>query len=215
MKTGLTKKQTDALHFLRDFIKQKGFPPTIQEICTKFGFASTNAAYQLLGVLEKKGWIERGKGSSRSIRILQDIEEKKPTANSAISGVKNITVIGDGSAENPMSVFLSPKGQIAIDTNLFSGKKQFFAVTVEDDGMSADGILRGDFAIVEQKNTASNGNLVVTLYREDKFLRKYFQTGQAIELLASSKGFPKLRFAEGDTEMAILGVVRGIIRKFE
>ena len=213
MKLGLTKRQNDVFHFLREHIEKNGFPPTIQEICNKFGFASTNGVSQLLQALEKKGYIERvSKGASRGIRILDD-SAKKTYKSLQVQGAKNITLIGDGQADNPLSVFLSPKGQMVVDGNFFSVKGQLFGSVAEDDGMSTDGIFQCDVVIVQQKQTAKTGQIVVCLVHDMKYIRRYTQTPNYTELAASAKGFPKLRFPEDDNSLAILGVVVGLIRK--
>jgi repressor LexA len=213
MKLGLTKRQNDVFHFLREHIEKNGFPPTIQEICNKFGFASTNGVSQLLQALEKKGYIERvSKGASRGIRILDD-SAKKTYKSLEVQGAKNITLIGDGQSDNPLSVFLSPKGQMVIDSNFFASKGQLFGSVAEDDAMSTDGIFQGDIVIVLQQPTVKSGQIAVCLVHDMKYIRRYTQTPQYTELSAGSKGFPRMRFPEGDDSLAILGVVVGLIRK--
>lgn len=213
MKLGLTKRQNDIFHFLREHIDKNGFPPTIQEICNKFGFASTNGVSQLLQALEKKGYIERvSKGASRGIRILDD-SAKKTYKSLQVQGAKNITLIGDGQSDNPLSVFLSPRGQLVIDANFFDTKGQLFGSVAEDDGMSADGIFQGDIVIVQQQQTAKNGQIIVGLVHDMKYIRRYTRTPNYTELSTGSKGFPRMRFPENDDSLAILGVVTGLIRK--
>lgn len=64
----LTDRQKEVFDFLKSYTDEEGYPPTIRDICSEFGFSSTNAASRHLNALEKKGWIERN-GSARAIKF--------------------------------------------------------------------------------------------------------------------------------------------------
>jgi repressor LexA len=216
-KTGLTKRQGDVLYFLKKRIQSEGMPPTIQEICTEFGFASTNGVSEILKALEKKGFLKRiAKGSSRGIQLTEPVQKIQQTTsqNSAPSFLKNVTIIGSGTAENPLSVFLSPEGQIAIDTRFYNFSGQLFAAIIPDDSMRDDGLFKNDTAIVIQNTQPESGKTVVALVHDQTYFRKLLKTSSGIELHASAKGFPKMKFEDGDPSLAILGEVVGILRKF-
>ncbi len=215
--TGLTKRQGDILYFLKRKIQSDGFPPTMHEICTEFGLASTNGVSEVLKVLEKKGFLKRiTKGSSRGIQLTESVQKIQQTAsqNSAPSFLKNVTIIGSGAAENPLSVFLSPEGQIAIDTRFYNFSGQIFAAIIPDDSMRDDGLFKNDTAIVLQNSSPENGKTIVAIVHDQTYFRRFLKTANGIELHASAKGFPKMKFEEGDESLAILGVVVGILRKF-
>jgi repressor LexA len=215
--TGLTKRQGDILYFLKKKIQIDGFPPTIQEICNEFGLASTNGVSEVLKVLEKKGFLKRiAKGSSRGIQLTEPMQKVQQTAsqNSTPSFLKNVTIIGSGTAENPLSVFLSPEGQIAIDTRFYNISGQLFAAIISDDSMRDDGLFKNDTAIVIQNTQPESGKIVVALVHDVTYFRKFLKTNIGIELQASAKGFPKMKFENDDPSLAILGVVVGILRKF-
>ncbi|HYF03662.1 MAG TPA: transcriptional repressor LexA [Patescibacteria group bacterium] len=216
-KTGLTKRQGDVLYFLKKRVQSEGMPPTIQEICTEFGFASTNGVSEILKALEKKGFLKRiAKGSSRGIQLTEPMQKMTASSaqNSAPSFLKNVTIIGSGTAENPLSVFLSPEGQIAIDTRFYNFSGQVFAAIIPDDSMRDDGLLKGDTTIILQNTEPENGKIVVALVHDQTYFRKLLKTSTGMELHAAAKGYPKMRFEEGDLSLAILGEVIGILRKF-
>ncbi|MBL7997749.1 MAG: hypothetical protein JNL32_03830 [Candidatus Kapabacteria bacterium] len=213
---GLTKRQSDVMYFLKAFIREKRYAPSIKEICAEFGFASTNAAHEILKALEVKGYISRpGKGTSRSIIIKDGTAERDGGAASASSATRQLTIIGEGMVENPVSVFMQPRGQIAVDAAFFgiAPKQQFFAAIVPDNAMSGSGITEGDVVIIQQAAAPAAGEVILLLMHDRTLLRVADKSGKDYELSATTKGYPKIRFTKNDTSLAVLGVVRGVIRK--
>lgn len=212
-KLPLTKRQHDVLNFLRSYSQKNGFPPTMQEICNEFKVSSTNGVSQMLDALEKKGYIRRqAKGISRGLVILDEdtkVQEQKLKSE----GIVPITIIGDGTAANPFSPFMSPRGTVRIDTTYFGAEGTLFASIVEDDGMSGEGILRGDTVIVRQEQEIRDGDLVLALYNDVKLLRRYILQGGLVLLTPAAKGFPKIKTERRSTDTVILGVAVGILRK--
>ncbi len=248
-KQALTIKQNDVLRFLQDYVEEYGFPPTMKEIGDKFSFASTNAVTQYLVALERKGYIRRStKGASRGIQIIDFTPSPKhitqpttitsalqPTAHRSLApmlnhqqqSVKNVVIVGDGTPQNPLSAFLSPRGQIKIDTDFFlaengqlgtdgtpqSAPPQLFAAIVSDDGMSAEALREGDVVIAKQQFHASEGDIVVALFHDTVLVRRFVRMGIVSELEAATKTFPPISFHEGSGTVAIIGVVVGQMRK--
>lgn len=239
-KQALTVKQNDILSFLQDYVEEYGFPPTMKEIGDKFGFASTNAVTQYLVALEKKGYIRRStKGASRGIQIIDFTPSPKHIAQSApalhvpthrslapmmnhqLQSIKNVIIVGDGTPQNPLSAFLSPRGQIKIDTDFFlpegvqadTAPPQLFAAIVSDDGMSAEALREGDVVIAKQQFSAAEGDIVVALFHDTVLVRRFARVGAVSELEAATKTFPPISFHEGSGTVAIIGVVIGQMRK--
>jgi SOS-response transcriptional repressor LexA len=274
----LTERQEQVLSFIRAYMREHGFPPTIVEICREFSFSSTNAATQFLLALEKKRYIKRTtKGASRGIQLLNERGEPvhpdtsytqapeksllevqhgaypvphhmpsssphlfaKPPADT----VKNIVIIGEGTSTNPLSVFLSPRGQIRLDVQLYlpnttpelGATTNLFAAVVSDDAMSAEGIYAGDLVIARQQFTAAAGNLVVVLAQDTSLVRRLAAADTSVrnhpsvalpntaessasppllELRAATNGFPPIPFRGNDSSLALLGVIVGAIRVF-
>jgi len=212
MRLGLTKRQSEVLHFLREYIQQHGFPPTIQEIQQHFGFSSSNAASSVLRALERKGYIVRiRKHCARSIQL---VDEDSPSSVRQPASGRQIMIIGDGSADNPLSVFLNPRGQIVIDPAFYSSDQPLFAAIVPDNALARDGIAAGDLVVAEQTTLFSHRSLVIGLLHTTLFVRRYLvQSDDHIELRASMKGFPPIKFTTGDPHIALLGRVIGIMKR--
>lgn len=242
IKQPLTTKQHDVLRFLQAYTEEHGFPPTMKEIGDKFSFASTNAVTQYLVALERKGYIRRStKGASRGIQFIDFTPQQKqlsistasipataqrslaPMLHHQFQSVKNVVIVGDGIAQNPLSAFLSPRGQIKIDTDFFlpefslgtaeSSPPQLFAAIVSDDGMSADSLREGDIVIAKQQFIAVEGEIVVALFHDTLLVRRLSRMGTVYELEASTKTFPPIPFHEGAGTVAIIGVVIGQMRR--
>ena len=211
MKKSLTKRQNDIYDFIKSKIESENLPPTIQEICSKFGIKSTNAVYEVLRVLEKKGYITRKeKGSSRAISLTEEktniVQENSNTKATAIN------IIGNGNANNPLSVFLNSKSSILLDTEYFGLQEgNCFAHIVEDNGMSKDGVFKDDMVLVVQGKQIESGNLVVALVNDSLLVRTIIKKSEGGELTASTRGFPNILIDEKN--VAILGAVSGLIKR--
>ena len=211
MKKSLTKRQNDIYDFIKSKIESENLPPTIQEICSKFGIKSTNAVYEVLRVLEKKGYITRKeKGSSRAISLTEEktniVQENSNTKATAIN------IIGNGNANNPLSVFLNSKSSILLDTEYFGLREgNCFAHIVEDNGMSKDGVFKDDMVLVVQGKQIESGNLVVALVNDSLLVRTIIKKSEGGELTASTRGFPNILIDEKN--VAILGAVSGLIKR--
>lgn len=220
MKKPLTKRQSDVLTFIKSCILNDSLPPTIQDICHKFGFASTNGVSEILKALEAKGHIRRkSKGAGRGILLIGSQEENSilnKNENTKDVNIKYLSIIGEGNAENPMSIFINSKGQIAIDNRFIETNGITFAFKVNDNGMDKIGISKGDIAILKQisLDNVKNG-LVLAIVNDQTMLRELNLNLENYELRAYEKGYPKIRFTKNEESIAIVGKVIGLIKRFE
>ncbi|TAE23579.1 MAG: hypothetical protein EAZ92_14390 [Candidatus Kapaibacterium sp.] len=243
-KKPLTPKQHEFLIFLKNFVEERGYPPTMKEMCDKMEMSSTNAANQYIQALEKKGYLHRQqKGASRGIQILDftprprhisptnthnsstmnhytapmhsaPIQGTSHTSSSAPlpASVKNVVISGEGTAAQPLSVFLSPRGQVKIDTEFFrqNPTSQLFCAVVSDDGMSNDAIRQGDTVLARQQFGAEEGEIVVALLHDMTIVRRFAAASN--ELIAGVRGFPPVPYSADSTSVKIIGVVIGLMR---
>lgn len=204
VRKSLTPRQNEIYEFIRTRIQQQGVPPTIPEIGATFGMKSTNGVNDLLNVLERKGYIVRHRGTARGIALT----DNAPPADSKNKGVKKLPIVGQGEASNPFSIFLNPQGVLALDPQLVPAGNAFLAI-VADDGMDREGILKGDYVVVQQNPNPPNGMLVFALSGSDQIVRRSSPDGEY--LLSANRYYPKLSL-EGDGEVQIVGEVTGILR---
>lgn len=212
--TGLTKRQSDILSYVKKVIQENGIPPTISEICNSFNFRSTNGVHQHLKALEKKGYISKlNKGCSRGIILLKS-DESTYDSNINSSNIKKLTIIGNGEAQKPHSVFLSNKGFIHVDSLYYDLTDGHFAAMASDNGLSGSGINPGDVLIVKDDKEQIEGDIVLALVNDLSVARKFHTNHHGFELRSDTKGFPKMSFEKNDPTVAILGKVCGVLKKY-
>lgn len=182
-------------------------PPTIAEIGDHFGIRSTNGVNDLLVALERKGYIIRRKGTARGIQLPDDA----PTAVSSSGGGRRIPIVGEGDAENPLSIFMNPLGTISPDPVLFPVTNSFAAL-VADDAMDGEGIFKGDYVIISQRPDPPEGSLVFALAGTQQVVRRLNGNPGNRTLVATNRYYKPISVPEGGTSVTILGEIVGMIR---
>lgn len=204
----LTPRQNEIYEFIRSCIQQRSTPPTIAEIGARFGIRSTNGVNDLLQALERKGYIIRHRGMARGITL----PENAPPAAAGGRGAKKIPVVGEGDASNPFSIFMNPHGTIAPDPSLFPTANSFAAI-VADDAMDGEGIFKGDYVIIQQTTELRDGALVFALVGTDGLVRRLQgSAGGPRYLIATNRYYKKIPIIEEHDDVALMGVVVGVMR---
>jgi repressor LexA len=193
------------LEFLQQFIHKNGYSPTLQEIADAMNVSSLATIHEHLQSLTKKGLIKRYEGAVRGIEIL---DEKMA---GVLEGIE-LPLVGFIAAGKPIEAIEDPTETIQISPTLISGKKRAFVLQVRGSSMIKDGIYDGDYVVVEQQETANNGDIVVALLGNGfATLKRYYREAHRIRLEPANDSMSPI-FA---TNVAIQGKVRGIIRRFE
>jgi len=206
-RSSLTPRQNEIYEFIRSCIQGRNNPPTITEIGQRFGIRSTNGVNDLLRALERKGYIIRQRGTARGIAL----PDNAPAAPVAGRGGRKIPIVGEGDASNPFSIFMNPHGTLAPDSTLFPVANSFAAV-VMDDAMDGEGIFKGDYVIVQQKNDLSEQSLVFALAGAQQLVRRLEGTGELRYLVAANRYYKKVPVIEGRSDVALMGEVVGVMR---
>ncbi|MCZ2133475.1 MAG: transcriptional repressor LexA [Bacteroidetes bacterium] len=201
----LTKRQAEILNFIRRFMGDNGFPPTLHELCREFGFGSTNAATQFLRTLERKGHIRRPlRGASRGITLIEqgELSAAKQTP------MRNLVIISTKAA-TPLDAFMQPEGQIAVDAAYYGLNDKAFAVRVNDFAMKNIGIFKDDIVIATRDAAPTEGDIVAALVNGSVITREWRQGTKFPELRATVKSFPSF---PANVANPILGVAIAITR---
>jgi len=192
----LTKKQQAALQFIRIKTQQTGYPPTVRELCEALGVNSSATAFKYLKILEKKGYIKREKEKTRAIKLMPQ--------------TRYLPLIGKVAAGNPLLALQEYTEVLPVPEEL-AGKEGSFLVRVEGDSMLGDHILDGDYVIVHPQNNADNGDIVIALLNQEEVtVKRFYQNKDKITLKPSNPAYQPII----TREVAILGKVTGIIRRF-
>ncbi|EQK42819.1 repressor LexA [[Clostridium] bifermentans ATCC 638] len=204
----LTNKQILILEFIKDQLTQKGYPPSVREICAAVDLRSTSTVHSHLNKLEKLGYIRRDATKPRAIEVLDS--NKGEGVNGLNQEVLHLPVIGQITAGEPIFAEQNIEEYIPLPANFIVGKDNFI-LKVKGESMINAGILDGDYVIVDKSNTAYNSQIVVALVREDSAtVKRFFKEENHIRLQ------PENEFMEpiilDPSEVSILGHVRGVFR---
>ncbi|HMV41895.1 MAG TPA: transcriptional repressor LexA [Leptospiraceae bacterium] len=204
----LTDKQELVLKYITNIIKEKGFPPTIREIGDEFQITA-KGAYDHLKAIEKKGYLKTNKNQSRAIELLRHSAEDGIPVR-----VMSIPLVGRVAAGLPLFVDENIEEYIPVPDRM-AKKGTVFALRVVGESMIGEGINDGDIAIIQQKEVARNGEIVVALVGDapagsEATLKTYFKDGDTIRLEPSNPKFKTIRTKKDN--ISILGKLVGLYR---
>lgn len=202
---GLTSREQKILNYIRQKIDQSGYPPTVREICNAVGLRSTSTVHGYLGRLEKLGMIRRNPASSRAIELTEDMSWRHKR-------VIPTPVVGEVRAGEPILADEHVETVLPLPAELIgTSNTNCFILTVRGDSMINAGIQEGDWLIVEQQNTANNGDIVVALVGSDEAtVKRYYREADHIRLQPENDDYEPIRARD----VTILGRVVGLYRHY-
>jgi repressor LexA len=200
----LTPRQAETLEWVRHFIRLHGKPPTMREIGTQFGIASSSV-FDLVKTLERKGFLKRGEGASRTVELVGKTGRNKPDTG------MEIPVVGRVAAGRPIWAVENVEGAITVDAALARRYERLFALHVAGDSMIDAGILDGDLVVVAQQEWADSGDIVVALIGDEATVKR-LSLGRkgAIRLVAANPKYDDIVIS--DPDFRIQGKVIGVQR---
>ena len=216
----LTARQREIFTYIQRRIKE-GYPPTIREIGSKFGF-SEKAAHDHLNALEKKKYIGREEGKPRAISILKEADPKLQTskwlegqnANPNLAetprDIIEIPIFGRVAAGTPLLASQNIEGTLPIPTRMVNNH-ECFALRIIGSSMIGAGILEGDFVIVRRQANADPGDIVVALVEDEATVKRFYIDGEQIRLQPENPAIEPVIFNVND--VMILGKVIGLHRE--
>ena len=196
----LTSRQQEILEFIRQFLEQEGFPPTLAEITRAMGLKSPHGVREQLQALARKGAIELIPSASRGIRLLNKVAERDA-----------LPLIGKVAAGRPVMTEAHIEKYCRLGPELFQNKADYL-LRVQGMSMRDAGILDGDLLVVRQTTEARNGQIVVARM-QDEVTVKTLRVEEAMAYLEpANPDFPKIVVDLAKQDLAIEGVVVGVIR---
>ena len=216
----LTARQREIFTYIQRRIKE-GYPPTIREIGSKFGF-SEKAAHDHLNALEKKKYIGREEGKPRAISILKEADPKLQTskwlegqnANPNLAetprDIIEIPIFGRVAAGTPLLASQNIEGTLPIPTRMVNNH-ECFALRIIGSSMVGAGILEGDFVIVRRQANADPGDIVVALVEDEATVKRFYIDGEQVRLQPENPAIEPVIFNVND--VMILGKVIGLHRE--
>ena len=200
----ITPKQKEILDYIKSQIINKGYPPAVREICEAVKLKSTSSVHSHLETLEKNGYIRRDPTKPRAIEIMDD------EFNLARREIINIPIIGTVTAGQPILAVENVEGYFPLLAEDLPNNEMFM-LNIKGESMINRGIYDGDKVLVEKKQTAHNGDMVVALIEDSATVKTYYK----------EDGYYRLQ-PENDTmdpiiveEVEILGKVIGLYRQYK
>ena len=197
----LTNRQQQIYDLIKEKIQETGMPPTRAEIARFFGFKSANAAEEHLKALAKKGYIEMLAGTSRGIRLIEEIEEEE----------LGLPLIGRVAAGEPILAQEHVEDHYKMDGNLFHPAADYL-LRVSGESMKDIGIMDGDLLAVHQTTDVKNGQVVVARVEEDVTVKRYKREGNLVYLHAENEEFSPIKVDLTSQVFNIEGIAVGIVR---
>lgn len=164
----ISAKQEEILHYIKDTILMKGYPPTVREICEAVNLKSTSSVHAHLETLEKNGYIRKDSTKQRAIEIVDD------EFNLTRREVVNIPIVGTVAAGQPLLATENIMDYFPVPVDMLPNT-ELFMLKVHGDSMVNVGIYEGDTIIVSRQNTASNGEIVVALVDDSATVKRFYK----------------------------------------
>lgn len=199
----ISKKQLEILEYIKSQILERGFPPAVREICEAVHLKSTSSVHSHLETLEKNGYIRRDPTKPRAIEILDD------TFNLTRRELVNVPIIGQVAAGEPILAQENIENYFPIPVEMMPNR-QTFMLKVKGESMINAGILDGDMVLVEESQTASNGDMVVALIEDGATVKTFYKEEGVFRLQPENDNMDPIIVKE----LMILGKVIGVFRFF-
>lgn len=197
----LTRRQKEILGFIRGFLDENGYSPTLEEIAGHFSLASLNGVYKHLRALETRGFIRRLASQARSIQVLDRRGSGSPT----------LPLLGYVAAGRPLEA-VTDEEKISVPEGFLSRGRNY-VLRVHGESMIEEHIQDGDYVVVEQRDHAENGEMVIALIDGDSAtLKRFYREGSRIRLQPANPRLQPLYVNED--RVKVQGVVTGIMRKY-
>jgi len=204
----LYRKERELMEFLAQFQRQYGYSPTLKEIAAATGHKSVSTVHAIIRTLVDKGYIQKVDGNARVLKIVD--------ATITAVMLKNLPSIelplmGFIAAGQPLEPHTDPNASFQVSASLLSGRKTAYVLRVKGESMIEDGILDGDYVVIERVQDAVDGEIVVALVDDNlaTLKRFYRESGRIVLKPANAKMDPIY-----PNSLKIQGKVVGLIRKF-
>lgn len=197
----ITPKQKEILEYIKNEILRRGFPPAVREICEAVHLKSTSSVHAHLETLEKNGYIRRDPTKPRAIEILDE------SFNFTRREMVNVPIVGRVAAGEPILAEQNVENYFPIPME-FMPNNQTFMLKVRGESMINAGIFDGDYVLVEQMQTAHNGDMVVALIEDGATVKTFYREEGVIRLQPENDALEPIIVRD----VQIMGKVIGVFR---
>ena len=204
----LYKKEREVLEFLSQFQRHYGYSPTLGEIAKATGHKSNSTVHAIIRALVEKGYVQKVEGNSRVLKIL---DQRVASAMNGTQPTIELPLMGYIAAGRPLEPHSDPNATFQISASLISGQKTAYALQVKGESLIEDGILDGDYVVIEKTTEPVNGDIVVAIV-DDNFatLKKFYREDGRVVLKPANATMEPIY----PNHLIIQGKVSALVRKF-
>ena len=195
-------KQREIYEFIKEQVKEKGYPPSVREICSAVGLKSTSTVHGHLKRLENKGLLRRDPTKPRAIELVHESLNKKE--------MLNIPIVGTVTAGQPILAVENIEDTFAIPVNFINSNKELFMLKIQGESMIDAGIMDEDWVIVEKSNSAENGEIIVALIENEATVKRFYKENNYIRLQPENKAMKPIFV----NDCKVIGKIIGLFRKY-
>lgn len=202
----LTERQKEILDFISSQRELRGVSPTHREICEHFGYSSYGTVQKHLKLLEKKGYLRRAWNQKRGVELVGRPETTPDPSD------RRLPFLGRIAAGQPIES-VSNGETLEVPRHLLGGRLvDHYVLQVVGDSMVGEGIHDGDLVVVERREEAERGEMVVALVAGEATLKRFFPEGAEVRLQPANPAMRPLRVRASDVQ--VQGIVVGLMRRF-
>ncbi|MEG0071646.1 MAG: transcriptional repressor LexA [Raoultibacter sp.] len=206
-----TKRQQAVLDCIEQCIREKGYGPTVREVCQSLGLSSPSTVHVHLRALEDKGLIKRDPLKSRSIALTHPSEpasDATALAASGFSSMVDLPLVGNVAAGVPILAEENITETLTLPTDIV-GDAASFLLSVRGDSMIEAGINDGDYVVVKEQPYANNGEIVVALIDDGATVKRFYKESNRIRLQPENSSMDPIY----TTDCTIAGKVVALFRR--
>ena len=203
----LTQRQKEIFLYIREQVRERGYPPSVREIGNAIGLRSSSTVHGHLKRLENKGYIKRDPTKPRAIEILfEDPEDSTITVGN--KELLQIPIVGNVTAGGPILAVQNIEEYFPLPRE-FASDETAFMLRVKGDSMIEAGILNGDYVVVRQQPDAINGDIVVAMIEDEATVKRFYKEKGHIRLQPENPAYEPIITQNAQ----ILGKVIGVLRR--
>lgn len=193
------QNQQKILDFIKSEIEDKGYPPSVREICAAVGLRSTSTVHAHLNHLEQQGLIRRDSTKPRALEVL----------DGSFARGRSVPLVGRVTAGMPILAVENIEDYLMLPQSML-GKDDLFCLRVQGESMIDAGILDGDIVVLRQQDSADNGEIVVAMVDDEATLKRIFYEDGRVRLQPENRAMAPI-YADSAT---VLGGLVALFRQF-
>lgn len=209
----LYRRERELLNYIVQFQEQHGYSPTLREMADAMGRNSVSTIHALIRSMVDKGYLQKVEGNNRTLKVLQreNIGILMGSTPKAIGPTIALPLMGYIAAGKPLEPHTDPEATFSVASDMMSGKKTSYVLQIKGSSLIEDGILDGDYVVIEKTEVAKNGDLVVALVDDNMAtLKKFYKEGDKIVLKPANSQMEPIY----PRDLKIQGIVVSLVRRF-